>query len=154
MQRGDSAHFLAGHGPPLKDDLTLEVAAALACGFRFVGGASFVWTVEEVKGEPKQETRWAFNSATKAEFPKPDGTTETLSLGEFLKRLRDHAWCEANQDHPIAYLAAFIAQFSRIRADLRGMKPALVLRKGKSCVIIPEGAPEEKKAELLKMFES
>ena len=150
MKEGQQIQFLRDDQPPLQSDLTQLVAAALVCGFEFANDKPLLDTLEEVDGEPRRSVTWSFDGASKAVFrPFKEGTVD---LTEFRKCFDSPDWCQANPDHPIAYLRAFSDALSSLRNELRTRKPLLLIRRGRRFALIPQDADPARKAQLLSML--
>ena len=71
----------------------------------------------------------------------PIPQSETLTFAEFRDRYDSLAWCEANPDHPIAYMRALNDHHNRLVDKIKTMRPMLLLRKGKNRIaIVPSGS--------------
>lgn len=151
MRTGQKIIFVRGQEPPLQSRDTALVAAALVSGAKLAGAKPFLHTLEEVDGEPRRATTWSMDGGGEIVF-RPDFPAETIDFAEFRRRFEDAAWCRDNPDHPIAYLRAFADQWADIREQLRGQKPAFLLRKGKRFAVIPQDADPEKKREILELL--
>lgn len=150
MKEGQQILFWRDDQPPLKSDLTHLVAAALICGFEFANDKPLLDTLEEVDGEPRRSVTWSFDGASKAVFPPfKEGAVD---LTEFRKCFESLDWCQANPDHPIAYLRAFSDALSSLRNELRTRKPLLLIRRGRRFALIPQDADPARKAQLLAML--
>ena len=68
------------------------------------------------------------------------------TFDEFRKRYESLDWCEANGNHPIAYLRAMNDQHNRLLDKIKTMRPMLLIRKGKRIAIVPSGSDEASKA--------
>ena len=69
-----------------------------------------------------------------------------VTFDEFRKRYESLDWCEANANHPIAYLRAMNDQHNRLLDKVKTMRPMLLIRKGKRIAIVPSGSDEASKA--------
>jgi len=147
MKEGQQVHFIRDDQPPLKSEVTVLIAAMLACGFKYASDKPLLDTIEEEEGAPKRSVTWSLDGSVKAAFKD-----ETLDLIEFRRRFESRDWCLAHPDHPIAYLRAFSDALSSLRNELRAMKPLLLVRRGRRFALIPQDAAPEKKAELLAML--
>lgn len=148
MKEGQKVQFLRDDQAPLKSSLTPLVAAALASGIRFAHEKPLLDTLEEVDGQPRRALTWSMDGGSTATF-RPAFKEETIDLAELRRRFEDRAWCEANPDHPIAYMRAFSDKLSSLRNELRAMKPLLLVRKGRRFAVIPQDESAEKKARIL-----
>lgn len=151
MKSGQKIVFVRGHEPPLKSTDTALIAAALISGAKLAGDKPLVDTVEEIDGDARRTATWSVDGGSEMTF-SPNFAAETIDFAEFRKRFEDDAWCRANPDHPIAYLRAFADAFTDIREQLRGRKPAFLIRKGKRFAVIPQDAEPEKKQEILDLL--
>lgn len=151
MKTGQKIIFVRGQEPPLRSRDTALVAAALVSGAKFAGEKPFLDTIEEIEGEPKRTVTWSLDGAGELAF-RPNFQAETIDFAEFRRRFEDDAWCRANPDHPIAYLRAFADTLADIHGQLRGRKPALLIRKGKRFAVIPQDADPQRKREILELL--
>ncbi len=151
MKSGQKIVFVCGHEPPLKSPDTALIAAALISGAKLAGEKPLVDTVEEIDGDAQRTAIWSVDGGSEMTF-RPNFAAETIDFAEFRKRFEDEAWCKNNPDHPIAYLRAFADAFTDIREQLRGRKPAFLIRKGKRFAVIPQDAEFEKKQEILDLL--
>ena len=151
MKSGQKIVFVRGHEPPLKSPDTALIAAALISGAKLAGEKPLVDTVEEIDGDARRTATWSMDGGSEMTF-RPNFADETIDFAEFRKRFQDDVWCRANPDHPIAYLRAFADAFIDIREQLRGRKPAFLIRKGKRFAVIPQDAEPEKKQEILDLL--
>ncbi|MFK5920912.1 MAG: hypothetical protein QM496_01930 [Verrucomicrobiota bacterium] len=157
--------------PPLKSPKTVEVAAALAFGFRLAPlpsklgkehTAAFLDATEELpEGRLKREVTWCFDGDAKVQV-MPIAAGQEFTLEEFWALLRDDAWLDANPHHPIAMQARLLREYEALRHKLSSKKfhpdfgePLLrhmKVRKGKKSVYIREDSTEKERAELLKQL--
>ena len=151
MKSGQKIVFVRGHEPPLKSPDTALIAAALISGAKLAGEKPLVDTIEEIDGEARRTATWSVDGGSEITF-RPNFPAETIDFAEFRKRFEDEVWCKNNPDHPIAYLRAFADTFTDIREQLRGRKPAFLIRKGKRFAVIPQDAEPEKKREILDLL--
>ena len=151
MKSGQKIVFVRGHEPPLKSPDTALIAAALISGAKLAGEKPLVDTVEEIGGDARRTATWSMDGGSEMTF-RPNFAAETIDFTEFRRRFEDDAWCKSNPDHPIAYLRAFADIFTDIREQLRGRKPAFLIRKGKRFAVIPQDAEPEKKQEILDLL--
>lgn len=151
MRTGQKIIFVRGSEPPLRCPHTALIAAGLVSGARLAGDKAFLHTIEEAEGEAKQSTTWSVDGAGELLF-RPRFPEERIDFAEFRRRFEDEAWCRDNPDHPIAYLRAFADTLADLREQLRGQKPALLLRKGKRFAVIPQDADPDRKREILELL--
>ena len=151
MRTGQKIIFVRGQEPPLRSRDTALVAAALVSGAKFAGDKPLLDTIEEIDGEPKRAVTWSLDGAGELAF-RPSFPAETIDFAEFRRRFEDDAWCAANPDHPIAYLRALADTLADLHSQLRGRKPALLIRKGKRFAVIPQDADPERKREILELL--
>jgi len=151
MKSGQKIVFVRGHEPPLKSRDTALIAAAVISGAKLAGEKPLIDTIEEVGDEARRTATWSVDGGSELAF-RPNFPAETIDFAEFRKRFEDDAWCRANPDHPIAYLRAFADTFTDIREQLRGRKPAFLIRKGKRFAVIPQDAEPEQKQEILELL--
>ena len=151
MRTGQKIIFVRGQEPPLQSRDIALIAAALVSGAKLAGDKPFLHTLEEADGEPRRTTTWSVDGGGEIVF-RPNFPEEALDFAEFRRRFEDAAWCRDNPDHPIAYLRAFADTFADLREQLRGQKPAFLLRKGKRFAVIPQDADPERKREILELL--
>jgi hypothetical protein len=151
MRTGQKIIFVRGHEPPLQSRDTALIAAALVSGAKLAGDKPFLHTLEEADGEPRRTTTWSVDGGGEIVF-RPNFPEEALDFAEFRRRFEDAAWCRDNPDHPITYLRAFADTIADLREQLRGQKPAFLLRKGKRFAVIPQDADPERKREILELL--
>lgn len=151
MEAGLVIAYIRTNDPPLKSREAVFVAAALACGYKYASKKPFCYTIEEKDGEAVTTASWAFEAKSKSEFVLPDGKRETVDFIEFRRRWNKD-WCLANPHHPISHQFGLDEQFDSLRNNLRGMKPALYIRKGRRWCLIPDDATEEERTKLLQEF--
>jgi len=151
MKSGQKIAFVRGHRPPLQSRDTALIAAALVSGARLAGDKPLLDTIEEVGGEARRTVTWSVDGGSEITF-RPNFPAETIDFATFRRRFEDEAWCRSNPDHPIAYLHAFADTFTGIREQLRGRKPAFLVRKGKRFAVIPQDADPDQKREILELL--
>jgi len=151
MKTGQKIVFVRGEEPPHRSPDTALVAAALVSGVRLAGDKPFLDTIEEVGGEAKRSVTWSLDGGSEITF-RPAFPEETMDFAEFRRRFEDDAWCRANPDHPISYLRALADTLLSLQDQLRGRKPALLIRKGKRFAVIPQDADPKRKAEILALL--
>ena len=120
-------------------------------GAKLAGDKPLVDTIEEIDGEARRTATWSVDGGSEIVF-RPNFPAETIDFAEFRDRFEDDAWCQANPDHPIAYLRAFADTLAEIRDQLRGRKPAFLIRKGKRFAVIPQDADPERKQQILDLL--
>ena len=134
---------------PVASPNTRLVAAAITAGTEFAGDHPLVDTVEELPhGGVKRQTTWIMDADSKLTF-SPNFKEETISFPEFRQRYEDIEWCNANPDHPIAYLRLFSDNYSRLLERVKTLKPMALIRRGNSKALIPFGTPRAKVEEIL-----
>jgi len=124
---------------PTKSRNTLLVAATLASGGIFATENAFSDTVENLPEGPKRTCTWLMDGALKMRF-EPIPEAEEITFGEFKKRYESQEWCEANPNHPIAYMRAADEHHRRLVDKIKTLKPMLLIRKGKRIAIVPSGS--------------
>jgi hypothetical protein len=151
MKTGQKIAFVRGEDPPHRSRDTALVAAALVSGIKLAGDKPFLDTIEEVGGEAKRAISWSLDGACEITF-RPAFPEETMDFAEFRRRFEDDAWCLANPDHPISYLRALSDTLLSLQDQLRGRKPAFLIRKGKRFAVIPQDADPDRKREILELL--
>jgi hypothetical protein len=119
---------------------TAVAVAAGTCGAQPGGKRGYVDAVEIVNGHPKRITTWILDGRTRLEF-RPAFAAEEITVGEFVKRFNSREWCEANPDHPIAYLHWYAENFRTCLAKVKERKPGKMVRRGRRWLLIEEGCP-------------
>jgi hypothetical protein len=157
MEQGQSVKFIIGGGSPIKSSTLGLVAALRVCGISFLNQKPLLDTVEEKDGELERRFVWSFGGQATALF-RPAFPEETIELHEFAKRFNDAAWCQANADHPIAFLRAFSDELTNLRTTLKEMKPLLKIVRGssnsRSIALIPADTSAEEKERILNEMEA
>ena len=126
-----------------------NIAAALAADCRFASDKALIDTLEaQPDGSTRREVTWLMDGAHKARFV-PNFPAEEITFTEFRRRFESLEWCEANADHPIAYLRGFSDKLNRLRDRVIQMKPLVLVRNGKRTALIPADCPAARKAEIL-----
>ncbi|MCB1089044.1 MAG: hypothetical protein KDM63_18560, partial [Verrucomicrobiae bacterium] len=120
-------------------------------GAKLAGEKPLVDTIEEIDGEARRTATWSVDGGSEIAF-RPGFSAEIIDFAEFRRRFEDDDWCRANPDHPIAYLRAFADTLADFREQLRGRKPAFLIRNGKRFAVIPQDADPEKKREILELL--
>lgn len=155
MKKGQTIAFVRGSESPRKSNNTKLVAAAIACGIPPSGKNFFSDTIEEVDGKSKRQVTWTMDASGPFATFAPIKKEESLDFLEFQRRFTSREWCEANPDHPIAYMHAYTEHLNRLGDKLRTLKPMLLMRKGKRTAIVPSGssaAETAKREEILAKF--
>jgi hypothetical protein len=157
MEQGQSVKFIHGEGAPLKSSTLGLVAALRICGINFLNNKPLLDTIEEKDNALERRFVWSFGGQATATF-RPAFKDETIELHEFAKRFNDAAWCQANADHPIAFLRAFADELTNLRTELRDMKPLLKIVRGsgqnRSIALIPSDTSPEEKERILNEMEA
>ena len=148
LRRGDSPAFWKNDENPITSFLTRCVAAAFACGFDLLSPKCFQHHVmvdesaPDDDDEPDRSVTWIWDGKQTVKF-RPIPAEEDISILEFKRRFEDLEWIQANPDHPISYMRAFLEQSRKTMAKVSG-PPALRIRRGDDEVVAPPGAtPEE-----------
>ena len=145
MKEGTTISVVRDHDTkPADSPNTRLVASALSSGGGFATEAAYSDTVEQTANGPKRTVTWLMDGAAKIHF-EPIQCAESITFDEFRKRYESLQWCEANANHPIAYLRAMNDQHSRMLDKIRTMRPMLLIRKGKRIAIVPSGSDEASK---------
>lgn len=152
MQQGESIAIVRDTDtPPTKSRNTRMISAAVACGAEFAKGGAYSDTVEQTASGPKRTVTWAMNGEKKLRFdPIKEG--EEIDFGEFRRRFESREWCEANENHPIAYLRAMSEHLSRLTDHVKTMRPMLLVRRGTRFAIVPSGSDPKETAEREKIL--
>jgi hypothetical protein len=140
--------------PPIESRNTRLIASAIASGFEFGTEKAFSDTIEDINGTPKRTVTWAMNGAQKMKF-SPIEKEEEIGFSEFQKRFDSQEWCEANPDHPIAYMRAMSDTYNRLVDKIKTMRPMLLIRRGKRLAVVPSGNDPEsvaKREKILSFF--
>lgn len=146
MKEGTTISVVRDHDTkPADSPNTRLVASALSSGGVFATEAAYSDTVEQTADGPKRTVTWLMDGAAKIRF-EPIECAESITFDEFRRRYESLQWCEANANHPIAYLRAMNDQHSRMLDKIRAMRPMLLIRKGKRIAIVPSGSDEASKA--------
>ena len=145
MKEGTTISVVRDHDTkPADSPNTRLVASALSSGGAFATEAAYSDTVEQTPDGPKRTVTWLMYCAAKIHF-EPIQCAESITFDEFRKRYESLQWCEANANHPIAYLRAMNDQHSRMLDKIRTMRPMLLVRKGKRIAIAASGSDEASK---------
>ena len=140
MKEGITISVVRDHDTkPTESRNTRLVAAALASGGMFATEAAFSDTVEKSPNGAKRTVTWLMDGAANLSF-EPIEVAESITFDEFRKRYESLDWCEANANHPIAYLRAMNDQHNRLLDKIKTMRPMLLIRKGKRFAIVPSGS--------------
>jgi hypothetical protein len=146
MKEGTTISVVRDHDTkPTESRNTRLVAAALSSGAMFATEAAYSDTVEQTPNGAKRTVTWLMDGAAKLHFEPIEGA-ESITFDEFRKRYESLPWCEANANHPIAYLRAMNDQHNRMLDKVKTMRPMLLIRKGKRIAIVPSGSDEASKA--------
>lgn len=148
FRRGQTLSILRDNEAPLQSPNTRIVAAALASGATFANDRPLIDAIESTPEGPKRTVTWCMSGDRSISF-RPNFAEETLAFDQFRERFDSREWCEANPDHPIAYMRAFSEQMNRLRDRVKTMRPMLMVRKGRRTALIPSDCSEERKAEIL-----
>ena len=147
MNVGNYVLFQEENKPPLKSQNTWMVAALATSGIP-LAEKGFIDSVELLPdGASKRVTTW-IAANQKAEF-NPIKESEQIDPQEFSRRFLSKEWCEANPDHPIAYLRFFMETYQGMRAWLHDRKPSALVRRGKRFALIPADASTAEREKLL-----
>jgi hypothetical protein len=150
MKPGQTIEFLRDNENPLHSRNTRTVAAAVSCGCKPAEKA-YSYTVEETKNGLQRTVTWIMDGDAKAVF-EPAFEREELTFSEVAKRFADRDWCEANANHPIAYLRAFSDNLAQLTAFVKEHKPSVLIRRGNRVATIAADATEETRARILAML--
>ena len=146
MKEGTTLSIVRDHDTkPTESRNTRLIAAALSSGAMFATEAAYSDTVEQTPNGAKRTVTWLMDGAAKLHF-EPIEVAESITFDEFRKRYESLDWCEANANHPIAYLRAMNDQHNRLLDKVKTMRPMLLIRKGKRIAIVPSGSDEASKA--------
>lgn len=149
MIEGSKISLIKDDRPPLQSGKTRLVAAALASNFHLFGKKALVDAIEAHEdGTQSRSVTWLFDGSKGVTFA-PEFAEETIGLGEFVRRFESLEWCEANPHHPIAYMRAMSLKLDALRVQLIGMKPMVLMRKGKRTALIPAECEPSRRAEIL-----
>lgn len=148
IKRGDSVAFWKSDENPVTALLTRCAAAAFACGFDLLTPKCYQHHVlvdentPDDEGEsPRRSVTWIWDGKETVTF-RPIPAEEKITILEFRRRFEDLAWVQANPDHPISYMRAFLEQSRKTMAKVSG-PPALHIHRGDDEVIAPPGATAE-----------
>jgi hypothetical protein len=131
---------------PSKSRNTRLIAAAISSGAVFAADQALCDAVEETPQGPRRTVTWLMDGAAKMTFEPIDGSEE-ITFDEFRRRFESLDWCEANPNHPIAYLRAMNDHHSRLLDRIKANRPMLLKRKGKRVAIVPSGSDAASKAQ-------
>jgi len=149
MKKGQTLAFLRDHESPLKSPNTRIVAAALASGGKFANDRPLLDAVEaKPDGTTHRTVTWCMDGEKSMHFA-PNFPEESIGFDEFRARFQSREWCEANPDHPIAFMRAFSDAMNRLRDRVKEMKPMLMVRKGRRTALIPADETEDRKREIM-----
>lgn len=148
MKQGDRPVFWKSRKLPAADFLTRIVAAAFACGFDLLTSKCFQHHVKvdeaadpDPSAEPDRRVTWIWDGKQKVTF-RPIPAAEEITIVEFRRRFEDLEWIQANPDHPISYMRAFLEQSRKTMEKVSG-EPALLVIRGDEKVIAPPGSTAE-----------
>ena len=148
MKQGDSPVFWKSKEHPAASFLTRIAAAAFAVGFDLLTPKCFQHHVRvdenadpDPEAAPDRRVTWIWNGKQKVRF-RPNFADEEITITEFRRRFEDLDWIQANPDHPISYMRAFLEQSRKTMAQVSG-EPALLVIRGDEKVIAPPGATAE-----------
>lgn len=100
---------------PLTSPVTLQVAFALAAGYRWLTSESFLDTIEELPdGTTVRRVTWCFEGSLLLPWGKDE-----WAVREFTEHLIDDAWARANRSHPVAKLNRYYAPAALEKASQR-----------------------------------
>ena len=140
MKRGDTIAVIREEDvKPSESRNTRMIAAAIASGGMFASDKAFIDTIEETPTGPKRTVTWLMDGAVKLGFD-PIPQAEQIDMAEFRRRFDSQDWCEANPNHPIAYMRAMHDHHNRLLDKIKTMRPMLLIRKGKRFAIVPSGS--------------
>ena len=157
LKENSTIQFARDHESPAKSINTRLIAAALTSGAAFATKKPFLDTIEQVTDEKtgassaRRTVTWCMDGDKMMDFA-PIASAESIDFAEFSRRFHSHEWCEANGDHPIAYLRAFSEMLNRLRDKIKDMKPMALIRRGKSYALIPADCSAAKRAEILALI--
>ena len=144
---GDKPAFWKSDENPVTSLLTRCAAAAFACGFDLLTPKCFQHHVivdEHAPAdddEPQRSVTWIWKGGHTVKF-RPIPAEEEIDILEFRRRFEDLEWIQANPDHPISYMRAFLEQSRKTMASVAS-PPALRIRRGDEEVIAPGDATSE-----------
>jgi hypothetical protein len=124
--------------------------AALTSGYRLIPPdkvANFEDYVEETSEGPVRETLWVFDDTVTATF---EGQPWPLSA--FITAFKDRDWCQANPDHPVAFLRHFHENLNAHREHFTKHPPMVLLRKGERTLKLRSDLPEADRQKWLKVL--
>jgi len=130
---------------PRRSEHTTLIGAALAAGAEFSGKRSLNDSIDE---EGVREVSWSMNGDKLLSF-EPSFESEKIDFAEFRRRFESLEWCEANPHHPISFLRAYRVKMAALNSQLRNMKPAARVKRGKKTALIPHDTTPERRAMIL-----
>jgi len=144
IQEGDQICIIRETGTdPVRSDTTAMVCALVTLGVPFYEPQPYQETREIVDGQEKHTVTWCLQTKTE------DGRFKTREL---IQWWRDDAWLATNNEHPLAYAKAAIANYQRLTAGVKTSVPLAMVRKGKRFALIPFDATPERRLQLLNLL--
>jgi len=143
MKEGDKICIIQGTGAAAAENTTL-VAALTALGVPFYEQQPYLETREIVHGEERVTVTWCMETRT------ADGRYRTQDL---ITWWHDAEWLAANEDHPLAYARAAVANYRRIVDGVKSSAPVGIVRKGSKFALVPFDATPERRQALLDSLE-
>jgi hypothetical protein len=117
------------------------IAAAAVCGYEFAGehpvddyldaGAASLEDFAAILQSRPADVRRIIRAAYRLDVAAIFGE-EKVDIYEFRRRFESDAWCSEHPDHPISYLRGFINHLSKVNGILKGSKPRIRIKKGKT----------------------
>jgi hypothetical protein len=136
--------------PPLKSQNTWLVAGMLTSGIPLQDKGYNDMVEVLPSGETKRITSWIPSNKT-AKFT-PIKEEEEIDASEFARRFLSKEWCEANADHPIAYLRFYMETYQNLRNAIRERKPSALIRRGGRFAVISPDATEKEREKMLSLI--
>lgn len=113
--QGLIAQPLTDDRAPLTSPVTLQVAFALAAGYRWLTSESFVDALETLPdGSQVRRVSWCFEGSLLLPWQGDE-----WAVREFAEHLVDDDWARRNPRHPVALLNRFYSPAARERASTR-----------------------------------
>jgi hypothetical protein len=144
MKIGQQIDFVRDNLPPLKSPNTDLVSAWLTCGGQLLEEDPYSWTVEDTNSGPQQTVTWCMDGGINVKFG-----AEVVNFGEFRRRWLSPTWCVENPDHPISYMRLQRDNMAKMKAWIKTLKPAVLIRRGGRVAVIHPDLPEAKKNKIL-----
>lgn len=144
MKIGQQIDFVRDNLPPLKSPNTDLVSAWLTCGGQLLEEDPHSWTVEDTNSGPQQTVTWCLDGCINVKFG-----AEVVNFGEFRRRWLSPTWCVENPDHPISYMRLQRDNMAKMKAWIKTLKPAVLIRRGGRVAVIHPDLPEAKKNKIL-----